>query len=81
MSTAIGTFDEEGKVNIKVVKEPWLEDIYMTPYISLKADEAIKMITEKLGIDALGEAEPRYFIGTLRKLHTINVYTGKLANQ
>jgi len=89
--TVVATFDEEGKPTIEVVKSPWLEDIVTTPFVSLTADQAIEILVDKYGNDAVGEgpitlrhqlfpgeAEPRYFIGTIAKLHTVNVYTRKI---
>lgn len=89
--TIIATFDEDGSPKIQIVKSPWLEDIVMTPYIAMGVDEAIEMLVKKYGNKAVtegpvtlrhqlfpGEAEPRYFFGTIAKLHTVNVYTGKI---
>ena len=91
-STIIAKFKKgSNEVEINLIHEPWLEDIVTTPFISLSAEQAIEMIAEKCGSDAIGEgpitlrhqlfpgeAEPRYFIGTLANLHTVNVYTGKI---
>lgn len=89
--TVVATFDEEGKPSIEVIKSPWLEDIVTTPYPPLSIDQAIDILVKKYGNDAIGEgpatyrhqlfpgeAEPRYFIGTLGALHTVNVYTRKI---
>lgn len=88
--TYIGTI-KDGKVNIEFVNEPWLEDIIMTPYVPTDIEFAIKLITDKLGKHAVGagpvtlrhqlfpgEAEPRYFFGTIANCKTVNVYTGKI---
>jgi hypothetical protein len=89
--TIIATFGENDKANIQIIKEPWLEDIVTTPYVPLSIEQAIEILVEKYGKDAVsegpvtlrhqlfpGEAEPRYFIGTIRALHTVNVYTCKV---
>ena len=89
--TVIATFTEDGKPTLEVVKEPWLEDLVTTPYVPLKIKQAIDLLVKALGNDAItegpvtlrhqlfpGEAEPRYFFGTLANLHTINVYTQKI---
>ena len=89
--TVVATYDENGDIKIQVIKSPWLEDIVTTPYVPLLAEQAIEILVDKYGADAVtegpvtlrhqlfpGEAEPRYFIGTLADLHTVNVYTGKI---
>ena len=89
--TIIGTFNEDGTVNVQVVDDIWCEDVITTPYVPRYCDQAIEYICAKLGNDAVtegpvtlrfqlypGEAEPRYFFGSLNNLHTINVYTGKI---
>ena len=89
-NTYIGTIKEE-KVNIEIIEEPWLEDIIMTPYISMDIEEAIKFVTKALGEHSIkpgpvtlrhqlypGEGEPRYFFGTFNNCNTVNVYTGKV---
>ena len=89
--TIIGTFKDDGSINIDLINDVWLEDIITTPYISMTADEAIEFLVKKYGNDCVGEgpitlrhqlfpgeSEPRYFIGTLAELHTVNVYTGKI---
>jgi hypothetical protein len=88
--TYFGTI-KDGKVNIEFIKEAWLEDIIMTPYISMNIEEAIEFATKALGEHAIkpgpvtlrhqlypGEAEPRYFFGTFNNCNTVNVYTGKV---
>jgi len=89
--TVIGSFNEVGKVKFEVINEPWLEDIVTTPYVPMTAEDAIDFLVKKYGDNVVGEgpitlrhqlypgeAEPRYFIGTLADLHTVNVYTGKI---
>lgn len=89
--TVIATFTEDDKVNIEVVKEPWLEDVVMTPYVPLSVEQAIEILVKKYGVDGVGEGpvtlrhqlfpgevEPRYFFGTLAALHTVNVYSLKV---
>jgi len=88
--TIIGSFDEKLMVKVDVVDDIWCEDIVTTPYVPMTAADAIEMLNAKLDekIEAgpitlrhqlyPGESEPRYFIGTLANLHTINVYTGRI---
>ena len=89
--TVIATFDENEEPKLEVVKSPWLEDIVTTPYPPISIEQAIEVLVKKYGNDAVGEgpatyrhqlfpgeAEPRYFIGNLGKLHTVNVYTLKV---
>lgn len=88
--TIIGSFNEDMTVKVEVINDIWCEDIVTTPYVPMTAADAIEMINAQLdeqleaGPITLrhqlypGEAEPRYFIGSLDKLHTINVYTGKI---
>ena len=78
---------ENDTAKFQVFNEPWLEDIYMTPFIPLSMNEAVKTIQKKIDIapEGLpivlrhqlypGEAEPRWFIGTISDCHTVNVYT------
>lgn len=89
--TLIGTFNEDGTVNVQVVNDVWVEDIIMTPYVSMECADAIEILCKKYGSDVVksgpvtlrhqlfpGEAEPRYFFGSLGRIHTVNVYTGKI---
>lgn len=91
MSTIIGSFNEDGTVKVEVIKDVWLEDIIMTPYISMSVEQAIEILVKKYGNDAVGEGgvtlrhqlfpgetEPRYFFGGLNNLHTVNVYSGRI---
>lgn len=90
--TIIAKFKKgKNEIKINVIDEPWLEDIVTTPFVGLSAEEAINFLVAACGPDAVGEgpitlrhqlfpgeAEPRYFIGTLANLHTVNVYTAKI---
>lgn len=88
--TIIGSFDDDLDVNIEVVNDIWCEDVIMTPYVPLNADDAIEMINaeldEEIGVGPItlrhqlypGEVEPRYFIGTLKQLHSIKVYSAEV---
>lgn len=88
--TIIGTLDENLKVKIELINDVWTEDIVATPYVSMTAKDAIKILNstldEKIESGPItlrhqlypGEPEPRYFIGSLDRLHTVNVYTGKV---
>lgn len=89
--TIIGSFNEDGSVKVELINDIWIEDIITTPYVSMSAEQAIEMLVKKYGNDAVsegpitlrhqlypGESEPRYFIGTIAALHTVNVYTGRI---
>lgn len=88
--TIIGSFNDDLTVKIEVIDDIWCEDVIMTPYVPMNADDAINMINAKLDeqIEAgpitlrhqlyPGEAEPRYFIGSIKQLHSIKVYTGEV---
>jgi hypothetical protein len=89
--TIIGTFNDDLTVNIKVIDDIWIEDIITTPYVPTSCEQAIEVICKKLGSEAVGEgpvtlrhqlypgeAEPRYFFGSLGNIHTVNVYTRKV---
>lgn len=89
--TIFGTLNDDLTVNVKVINDIWLEDIVMTPYIAMSCEDAIDYICNKYGDNVItagpvtlrhqlypGEAEPRYFFGSIYDLHTINVYTGKI---
>ena len=88
--TIIGTFDENLKPKVEVVDDIWVEDFVTTPYIAMTAEEAIEILNsnleEKVGTGPItlrhqlypGEPEPRYFIGVLGRVHSVNVYTGKV---
>lgn len=89
--TIIGTFNDDLTVNVKVVDDIWVEDIIMTPYVPITCDQAIEILCQKYGNDAVGEgpvtlrhqlfpgeSEPRYFFGSINAVHTVNVYTGRI---
>lgn len=88
--TIIGTFDENLMVKVEVVDDIWVEDMVTTPYVAMTAEDAINILNEsldeKVGTGPItlrhqlypGEAEPRYFIGVLGNVHSVNVYTGKV---
>ena len=88
--TIIGSFNDDLSVKVEVIDDVWCEDVVMTPYVPLTAEDAIEMINKKLdeqiGVGPItlrhqlypGEVEPRYFIGSLAKLHSIKVYSGKI---
>lgn len=74
----------------KVVKhdEPWLEDLFTTPYVGLDLNMAILEMQKKIDIDPVGQPvvfrhelywkndyEPKYFIGTFNNCHTITAYS------
>lgn len=88
--TIIGSFDDDLNIKIEVINDIWCEDIIMTPYVPMEAEDAIEIINKKLdeeiGVGPIvlrhqlypGEAEPRYFIGTLKNLHSIKVYSAEV---
>ena len=88
--TIVGSFDDELDVNIEVINDIWCEDVIMTPYVPMNAEDAIELINEELdeeiGAGPItlrhqlypGEVEPRYFIGSIRNLHSIKVYSAEV---
>ena len=88
--TIVGSFDDDLDVNIEVINDIWCEDVVMTPYVPMSAEDAINMINaeldEEIGVGPITlrhqlyprEVEPRYFIGSIRKLHSIKVYSGEV---
>ena len=89
--TIVGSFTEEAtSVNIEIIDDIWCEDVIMTPYVPMLAEDAIEMLNEALEEEIKpgpitlrhqlypGEVEPRYFIGTIRALHSIKVYSGEI---
>lgn len=88
--TIIGSFDDDLDVDIEIVDDIWCEDVIMTPYIPMDAEYAIKLINAELDeeIEAgpitlrhqlfPGEVEPRYFIGSIKQLHSIKVYSAEV---
>lgn len=88
--TIVGSFNDDLSVNIEVVNDIWCEDVVMTPYVPMEADDAIEIINsqldEEIGVGPItlrhqlypGEVEPRYFIGTLTQLHSIKVYSAEV---
>lgn len=88
--TIIGSFNDDLTVNVEVIDDIWCEDVIMTPYVPMLAEDAIEMINddldEEIGAGPItlrhqlypGEVEPRYFIGTLNDLHSIKVYSGEI---
>lgn len=88
--TIVGSFKDNLSVKIEVIDDIWCEDVIMTPYVPMNAEDAIRMIEEKLDEELTagpitlrhqlypGEVEPRYFIGTIKQLHSIKVYSGEV---
>ena len=88
--TIIGTFNDDMTVKVEVINDIWCEDFVTLPYVPMTAKDAIDILNsqleEQIGAGPItlrhqlypGEAEPRYFIGSLGALHTVNVYTGKI---
>ena len=88
--TIIGSFDDDLDVDIEVIDDIWCEDVIMTPYVPMNAEDAIELINEELdeeiGAGPItlrhqlypGEVEPRYFIGSIRNLHSIKVYSAEV---
>lgn len=88
--TIIGTFNDDLTVNVRLVNDIWCEDVVMTPYVPMEAEDAIDRIENELDEELEagpitlrhqlypGEVEPRYFIGSLYNLHSIKVYSGEI---
>lgn len=92
--TIIATLNEDGTTTITKHASPWVEDRVMTPYVPLMAEDAIKLVEDKLGKNTIkpeimalrfqlfpGEIEPRYFFGTFGNDHTVGVYSLKIDEQ
>ena len=91
MSSLIVTVDSTFKLNFNEVAEPWLEDMFMTPYVPMTLDLAIQILQSEIDIAMQPgapvvlrhqlwycEPEPRFFIGSITSLNTVNVYTGEI---
>ena len=89
--TIVGSFDDDLNVKIEVINDIWCEDVIMTPYVPMTADYAIDLINAKLDLVQIGpgpitlrhqlypgENEPRYFIGTIKEIHSIKVYSAEI---
>ena len=88
--TIIGSLNDDLSVKIEIINDIWCEDVIMTPYVPMSAEDAINMINAKLDEELEAgpitlrhqlypvEAEPRYFIGSIKKLHSIKVYTAEI---
>lgn len=88
--TIIGTLKNDLTPKVEVVNDIWVEDTITTPYVPMDIEDAIERIEDKIdekltaGPVTLrhqlypGEAEPRYFIGSIYNLHSIKVYTGEV---
>jgi hypothetical protein len=87
--TVMVTLDSLFNVNMEYFDSPWCEDMFMTPFVPLDLTEALNMLSDSLGYKMRAgtpvvlrqqlfykEPEPRYFIGSIIKCHTVNVYTG-----
>ena len=46
--TIVGSFDDDLDVNIEVINDIWCEDVVMTPYVPMSAEDAINMINAEL---------------------------------
>ena len=91
MSSLLVTVDSTFKLNFNEVAEPWLEDMFMTPYVPMTLDLAIELLQAEIDIAMQPgapvvlrhqlwycEPEPRFFIGSISSLNTVNVYTGEI---
>lgn len=91
MRTVIACVDEDWNVCYDVVDEPWLEDQQTTPYVPMDLMLALELLQNEIDVVYepgtfvvlrhqlyYREPEPRYFIGPLSALHTVNVYTGEI---
>ena len=79
---------ENDTLKITLYDEPWLEDLFTTPYIGLSLTEALEKIESN--IDKVlekqpvtyrhelywkGDYEPKFFAGTISDCHTITAYS------
>jgi uncharacterized ParB-like nuclease family protein len=89
--TVMVTLDSLFNVKMNYVDDPWCEDMFTTPFVPLDLTEALNMLSDSLGYKMRAgtpvvlrhqlfykEPEPRYFIGSIVKCHTVNVYTGTI---
>ena len=89
MGCLLATVQNDTLVLTKV-DENWLEDMFMTALVPMDSKLAVKLLKEKIDVAVSGapvilrhqlypgEAEPRFFIGSIAKLHTVGVYTAEL---
>ena len=90
-SSLLVTVDSAFNVKVEKVGSPWLEDFYMTPFVPMHLTTACKLLQDSVEISLVPgmpvvlrhqvwyrEPEPRYFIGTIAKCHTVNVYSGEI---
>lgn len=88
--TIVGSLNGTLSTKVEVIDDIWCEDVVMTPYVPMSAEDAIEMIEDEIEEELTagpitlrhqlypGEVEPRYFIGTIHKLHSIKVYSGEV---
>ena len=94
MRTVMASVDSNWMVQYEVVEEPWLEDMFTTPYVPMQLELALELIQKEVDVIYepgtivvlrhqlyYMEPEPRYFIGPIAFLHTVNVYTGEVDAQ
>ena len=77
-------------LKIAEIDEPWLEDVYLTPFVPVSLDMAVKKIEEKIDFIADGSfgvlrhqlylvseatIEPQWIIGPASNCHAVGVYS------
>ena len=89
-NASVLAYVENDTLKLMQVDEPWLEDVYMTPFVPCDLDLAIKTLQkvvdlEPEGMPAVlrhqlfpGIVEPEYLVGSVSSCHSVNVYSMKV---
>ena len=96
---AYGNTQENGTViavivndtlRMQEIKEPWLEDLFTTPFVSTTLDEAVEIIQGQIDVVLNGQPcvlrhqlapnihEPQFIIGTWANCHSVEVYSRRV---
>lgn len=89
-NASVLAYVENDTLKLMQVDEPWLEDIYMTPFVPCDLDLAIKTIQKKVDVDPTGMPavirhqlypgvyEPQLLLGSAYDCHSVNLYSLKV---
>ena len=89
-NASVLAYVENDTLKLMQVDEPWLEDVYMTPFVPCDLDLAIKTLQkvvdlEPEGMPAVlrhqlfpGIVEPEWLVGSASGCHSVNVYSMKV---
>ena len=88
MHCAICFVTDSGYIKIEKYDEPWMEDVYMSPYVPMGLNQAIEIITHQVDCKFFpgesfvlrhqmysGEVEPRMFVGDMNNLHSVSIFS------